>query len=62
MNDSSIQVPPALFMAERLPSDSGHIIDHLNLELLLLYIHVLSCVKGTLRGHCSAECVGSSII
>ncbi len=63
MNDNSIQVPPALFMAQRLPSGSGHIIDHLNLELLLvLYIHVLGYVKGTLRGHCLAECVDSCII
>ncbi len=50
MNDSSIQVPPALYMAQQLPSGSGHIIDHLNLELLLLYIHVLGYVKGTLKG------------
>ncbi len=62
MNDSSIQVPPALYLAKRLPSGSGHIIDHQNLELLLLYIHVLGYVKGTLRGHCSAKCVDSSII
>ncbi len=34
VNDSSIHVPPALYMAQRLPSGSGHIIDHLNLELL----------------------------
>ncbi len=27
MNDGSIQVPPALYMAQRLPSNSGHIID-----------------------------------
>ncbi len=46
MNDSSIQVPPALYMAQPLPSGSGHIIDHLNLELLL-YIHVHGlCEKG----------------
>ncbi len=37
MNDSSIQVPPALYMAQQLPSGTGHIIDHLNLELLSLY-------------------------
>ncbi len=48
MNDSSMQVPPALYMAQRLPSGSGHIIDDLNLELLL-YIHVLSYVTGSLR-------------
>ncbi len=34
----------------------------LNLELLLLYIHVLGYVKGTLRGYCSAEYVDSSSI
>ncbi len=60
MNDSSIQVPLALYMAHRLQSGSGHIIDHLNLELLL-YIHVLGYVKGTLGWHCSAECVDNSI-
>ncbi len=43
------------------PSGSGHIIDHLNLELVL-YIHVIVYVKGTIRGHCSAECIDSSII
>ncbi len=48
-------------MAQGQPRGSGHIIDHLNLELLL-YIHVLGYVKGTLRGHCSAECVDGSII
>ncbi len=48
-------------MAQWLPSGSGHIIGHLNLELLS-YIHVFGYVKGTLRGHCSAECVDSSII
>ncbi len=37
MNHSSIQVPPALYMAQWLPSGSGHTIDPLNLELLLLY-------------------------
>ncbi len=51
MNDNSIQVPPALYI---WPNNSqvvalGYIIDHLNLELLL-YIHVLGNVKGTLRG------------
>ncbi len=61
MNDSSIQVEPALYMAQQQPSGSGHIIDHLNLEQLL-YIHVHDYVKGTLRGHCSADCVDSSII
>ncbi len=47
-------------MAQWLPSGSDHIIDHLNLELLL-YIHVL-CERD-LRGggHCSAECVDSII-
>ncbi len=49
MNDSSIQVPPALCMAQQQSSGIGHIIDYLNLELLL-YIHVLGYVKGTLRG------------
>ncbi len=44
MNDSSIQVPPALYMAQRLPSGSGHIIDHLNLEPLL-YTHGHGYVK-----------------
>ncbi len=57
INDSSIQVPPVLYMNQRLPSGNGHIIDHLNIELLL-YIYG----KGILRGHCSAECVYSSII
>ncbi len=33
----------------KLQHGSGHIIDHLNLELLL-YIDVLGYVKGTLRG------------
>ncbi len=47
MNDSSIQVALALYVAQRLPSGSGHIIDHLNLELLL-YIHVHDYVKGGL--------------
>ncbi len=47
-------------MAQPLPSDSGRIIDHLNLELLL-YIHVLGYAKGTLWGHCSGEYVDSSI-
>ncbi len=28
------QVPPALYMAQWLQSGSGHIIDHLNIELL----------------------------
>ncbi len=42
MNDSNIQVPLGLlYMTERQPSDIGHIIDHVNLELLL-YIHVLT--------------------
>ncbi len=49
MNDSSNHVPPALYMAQGQPSGSGHIIDHLNLELLL-YMHVHGYVKGTLRG------------
>ncbi len=49
VNNSSIQVPLALYMAHRPQSGSGHIIDHLNLELLL-YIHVHGYVKGTLRG------------
>ncbi len=44
VNDSSIQVPPVLYMAQWLLSGSGHIIDHLNLELLL-YIHVLGIGK-----------------
>ncbi len=57
MNDRSIQVPPALYMAQGQPSGNGHIIDHLNIEQLL-YIYG----KGILRGHCSAECVDSSII
>ncbi len=35
MNDSSIQVPPAFYMAQCQLSGSGHIIDPLNLELLL---------------------------
>ncbi len=36
-------------MAQRLPSGSGHIIDHLNVELLL-YIHVLfGFVKGIVK-------------
>ncbi len=48
MNDSSIQVPLALYMAQRLPRGSGHIIDHLNLELL--HIHEHDYLKGTLRG------------
>ncbi len=49
MTDSSIQVPPALHMAQRQPSGISYIIGHLNLELLL-YIHVLGYLKGTLRG------------
>ncbi len=51
-------------MAQRLPSGSGHIMDHLNMLNLeqLFYIHVHDYVKGTLRGHCSAECEDSSII
>ncbi len=51
MNDSRIHVPPALYIwhMDQL-SGSGKIIDHVNLELLLLYIHVLGYVKGTLRG------------
>ncbi len=61
MNDSTIQVPPALYIAQGQPSGSGHIIDQLNLELLL-YINVLGYVKRTLRRHCSAECVDGSII
>ncbi len=54
MNDSSIQVPPALYMAQGEPSGSCHIIDDLHVELLL-YIHVLDYVLGTLRGggHCN---------
>ncbi len=32
-------------MAQEQPSGSGHIIDHLNLELLL-YIHYLAMWKG----------------
>ncbi len=48
MNDSSIQVPPALCMAQGQPNGSGHITDHLNLERLL-YIHVLGYVKGPVR-------------
>ncbi len=36
-------------MAQWLPSGSGDIIDHLHLELLL-YIHLIGYVKGTLRG------------
>ncbi len=43
-------------MAQRQQSGSGHIIDHLSLELLLLYIHILGYVKGTLRVYL-AECV-----
>ncbi len=51
MNDSSIQVPLALYMAQGQPSGSDHIIDdNLNLEPLLLYIYVLGYVKGTLKG------------
>ncbi len=56
-------------MDQGLPSASVHIIDHLNLGLLLLYndiaILVLVYLKGTLnRGgeHCSAQCEDSSII
>ncbi len=60
MLDSSIQFPPALYMAQRLPISTDHIIDHLSLELLLLYL--FGYVKGTLMGACSAECVDSSII
>ncbi len=43
-----MQVPPALCMAQGQPSGNGHIIDHLNLELLW-YIHVIVHVQGTLR-------------
>ncbi len=60
MNDSSIQVTLALYMVHRLQSGSGHIINHLKLELLY-YIHVLGYVTGTLRGNCSVECVDNSI-
>ncbi len=49
MNDSSDHVPPALYMAQGQPSGRGHIIDYLNLELLL-YIHVHGYVKVTLKG------------
>ncbi len=56
VNDNSIQVIPALYMTQGQPSCIGHIIDHLNLELLL-YIHVLGYVNRTLKGHCSAECI-----
>ncbi len=58
---SSIQVPPALYMDQRLPSGRGHIIDHLNVERLLC-IHVLGYEKWTLRGQCAAQCIDGHII
>ncbi len=47
MNDSSIQISPPLYIAQWQPSGSDHIIDHLNLKLLL-FINALAYVKGTL--------------
>ncbi len=49
MNDSSLQVPHALYIAQGQSSDSDHIIDHLNLESLLC-IQVLGYVKRALVG------------
>ncbi len=56
MNDSSIQVPPALYMAKRQLSGSGDIMGHLNLaNSTWLY-------ERPLREHCSAECVDGHVI
>ncbi len=56
---SKFQLP--YIWSKWLPSGIGHIIDQLNIELLL-YIHAYGCVKGTLSGHCSVECVDGHII
>ncbi len=46
MNDSSIQVPPALYIAQRLPSGSCHIIDHLIVEVLKLLLKAWDAPEG----------------
>ncbi len=64
MNDSGIQVPPVLYMAQRLPIGSGHIIDAPKIRTVIIHTCTWQCERDSKGGggHCSAECVDSSII
>ncbi len=59
---SSIQVPPVLYMTQEAPNGSGHIRDHLNLELFFIHTCTWLCERDSKGGHCLAEYIDSHII
>ncbi len=51
MNDSRIQVPPALYMAQVQPNGSGHIIVH-QIRTVIIIIHTCTwiCERDFMEG------------